>query len=342
MRVTPPRTFHLALIALSLACAGYPLARRAAGAAAEPPQTRRTAVRPTPTPTPGRGSTNRSRNPVQEQTPTPTPTPRSGGHAGRNTAIIGGIAGAAILTGVLATRGDSVDKTLDKKGPQFPARFDMSSFQVQAFVRGDWPFVVAYELAEPAAVTLSITADKGSTTFTQQLDGSPGVHEVVIPHLPASFGDKAHWATYSLTAASVGPGARQPVPLQLLGLGAGYNAVGSVGIDQVNFQPGRVNATSQSQQADYSFHSLFDFNKVNVEFRRITRGPQRQIIAERVSSVDFKNGINRDAQLGGQWDCRGGKRVSVGLHQLHIRAWRGLNNGGDWVAAVSPQSVFID
>lgn len=298
---------------------------------------------PTPTPTPQR----RPRDPRQSsddgQRPTPTPTPRPGGsNTGRNAAIIGGIAGAAILGGVLASRGgDSLSKDLDKKGPQFPQSFDMSNFQVQGFARGDWPVVVAYELAEPAVVTLTISAEKVAP-FTLRLDGSPGVHEEVIPRLPAQFSDKPRPATYSLTAESVGPGAVQPVPLQLLGLGAGHNAVGSVGIDRVNFQPGRVDATNQSQRADYSFHSLFDFNKVNVEFRRITRGPQRQIIAERVSGMDFKNGISRDAELGGQWDCRASKRVSVGLHQLQVRAWRGLKKGGDWVAAISPQSIFVD
>jgi hypothetical protein len=331
------------LLGAALVCAGQPVARRLAHAAQQPdqppPRIRRQA-RPTPTPV-NPNATGQNPDSTPTPTPRPTPTPDSGGGGGAKTGlIIGGIAAGAVLGTLIATHGDSGAKKLSKSGPQFEKRFDMSHFMVQGFVRGNWPVVVAYELPEPAVVTFSVMADKGAR-FDQQLDGAPGAHEIVL-RLPATFADKPRPAVYALTAVTDDPNAPgEPVPLQLLGLGAGYNAVGSVGIDQINFQPGRVRA-SQSQQADYSFHSLFDFYKVSADFMRITRGAQRQLVAERVSSVTYDRGIGRGAQLSGRWDCRAGKRVSQGAHQLHVRAWRSLDDGGDWVAGVSRQSIFVD
>lgn len=337
MRVTPLRTTQIILLIVSLVFVGYPLVHHVAHAqTAQPPRTR---VR-NPTPTPTRGSTNPDQDPDQTTTPTPTPTPTPhSGHGGRNTAIGVGI-GAGIAAAILATRGGGEADKLSKNGPKFESRWNMSNLKVKGFARGGWPVVVSYEvLSEPAVVQLTVALDKGAP-FSARLDGAPGTHEIIV-NLPPQSDDKPRVAAYTLTATSADPSAPgRTVPFVLYGLGAGYNAVGSVGIDQVNFVPGRVNAT-QSQQADYSFHSLFDFNKVSAEFMRLTRGPDREIIAERVTGVDF-DGISRGGQRSGRWNCRNGKKVSQGPHQLQVRAWRGLKDGGDWVAAMSRQSVFVD
>jgi hypothetical protein len=342
MRVTPLRATHIVLLVVALVFVSYPFVHHVAHAqTAQPPLTR--ARRPTPTPTPTRrsGNQNPDQNPDQTNTPTPTPTPtpRSGGHGGRNTAIGVGI-GAGIAAAIIATHGGGEADKLSKNGPKFESRWNMSKFAVKGFARGGWPVVVAYEvLDEPAVVQLTVAFDK-DPPFIAQLDGAQGTHEIIV-HLPAQSDDKPRVAAYALTATSADPSALgRTVPFVLYGLGAGYNAVGSVGIDQVNFVPGRVNAT-QSQQADYSFHSLFDFNKVSAEFMRLTRGPDREIIAERVANVDF-DGISRGGQRSGRWNCHNGKKVSQGPHQLQVRAWRGLKDGGDWVAAMSRQSVFVD
>ena len=40
----------------------------------------------------------------------------------------------------------------------------------------------------------------------------------------------------------------------------------------------------------------------------------------------------------GTWEGKGGK---TGEHMLQIRAWRGLEKGGDWVVAWSPDIVNL-
>jgi hypothetical protein len=42
-------------------------------------------------------------------------------------------------------------------------------------------------------------------------------------------------------------------------------------------------------------------------------------------------------RAGGTWEGKG----KPGEHMLQIRAWRGLENGGDWVVAWSPDIVDV-
>jgi hypothetical protein len=226
-------------------------------------------------------------------------------------------------------------KKLFAEGPQLPSSFSFSHFTQHGFTRGNWPLFIAYELEQPGRVTLTIKTD-GADPFIQQLDGTPGEHEELI-HLPASFGDEPKVAAYQIEAVSNDPRKPRPIPFQLYTLGVGDQAVGSAGIDQLIFQPGQVRA---NQPASYGFHSLFNFNRATADFMRQERGSDGEIHARLVSRQKFDQGIQADARIDRQWDCKEGKKPSLGVHQLLVRGWRSV--GGDWVTAWSKQVVRVE
>lgn len=352
MRVVPLKSLPQVSLVLALLFASYPPAPHFAHGAGAPRQQqqqqptvrqRRPTPTPTPTPTPaptpkvGRSRTSQDDVPP---TPTPTPTPKSGGLSGGEKAAIGGAIGAAILGGLLihGSGGGVSAKDLSKNGPFFPTELDMSNFKAVGFADAGWPLFVGYELQRPATVTLTIKADKVDP-FVQQLDGTPGAHEQTLT-IPARFGGKKpRVTTFVLAAESGDPDA--PAQFTYVDICAGHNAVGSVGINNVSFEPGDVFATAQSQKASYKFHSLFDFDKVAADFMLIGRNKKGEIVPKRVGRAMFDRGIRRDGWLGSEWDCRDGKKISQGRHQLQVRGWRGLEQGGDWVATMSKQFVRV-
>jgi hypothetical protein len=253
---------------------------------------------------------------------------------GEKAAIIGGAAAAGAI--IFATRGGgpSVNK-LWQEGPQLPSSFNFSRLTLHCFVRGNWPLFIAYELERPGRVTLAIKAD-GADTFTHRLDGTPGEHEELIT-LPASFGDQPKVAAYQIEAVTDDPRKPRPVPFRLYTLGVGDQAVGSAGIDQLIFQPGQVRA---NQPASYGFHSLFNFNRATADFMRQERGKDGEIHAKLVSRQKFERGIPANGRIDRQWDCKEGKKPSLGVHQLLVRGWRSV--GGDWVTAWSKQVVRVE
>ena len=347
MRLAPLKPLPQATLVLALLCAVYPLAHhatpdshaRAQTARPQQPPPTRPQQRPTPTPspTPKRGVSRTSQTP----TPTPTPTPKSGGMSTGKKIAIGGILGAIVGGGVLVAKSGSVSAgDLSDKGPYFPQVLNMSNIEVKGFLNGGWPFFLAYELQQPAVVMLKIEADKVEPLI-QQLEGSPGRHEKTLT-IPARFNaKKPRVTTFTLTAVSDDPSAPEPVALDSVDFSVGPGAVGSVGINNVSFEPGNVFATAQSQKARYKFHSLFDFDKVTADFMLIGRNDKRQIVAKRVGQEKFDKGIQRDGWLGSDWNCRDGKKVSQGRHQLQVRGWNGLKQGGDWVATMSKQFVRV-
>ncbi|HEX8128707.1 MAG TPA: hypothetical protein VF527_06350 [Pyrinomonadaceae bacterium] len=345
MRIAPLKPLPQAALVVALLCAGYPLARHSnAPVARANGQTTQPRRRPTPTPSPTPSPTpkgRQSRTGQADQTPTPTPTPKSGGLSTSEKAVIGGVIAGGLLGGIFIAKSGGVSANdLSKNGPQFPSVLSMSDFQVTGFSDAGWPLFVAYELQQPAVVTLTIDADKVDP-FIQQLEGSPGQHEQTLT-IPARFGGKKpRVTTFALKAVSPDPSAPQPVEFVFVDICAGHNAVGSVGIDKVSFEPGNVFATTQSQKANYKFHSLFDFDKVTADFMLIGRNDKREIVAKRVGREKFDKGIRRDGWLGSDWNCRDGKKVSQGRHQLQVRGWRGLQQGGDWVATMSKQFVRV-
>ena len=217
----------------------------------------------------------------------------------------------------------------------------MSTFGFDAFVKGDWPLVIDFEPLEQAVILFSITTD-GADTFFYRLDGSTLGRRQQFIKIPMRLGLNPKVARYSLSAFKLGLGEQRPASFVIYGFAAGDKAVGSIGIDQVRFAPGSIQPRMK-EKATYDFHSLFDFSKVSAEFMMLGRHPQtKEIMSKLIKTVDVGGGIGRNAWVRKVWDGKNHKgEVSNGQHQVHIRAWRSLDSGGDWASAWSPQIVNV-
>jgi hypothetical protein len=250
-------------------------------------------------------------------------------------------AGAGLVAGLLLGGGGggkaNPEKILNKNGPQFPETFSMSTITVIAPVKGNWPMVLEFEMRERGTALLSITAE-GIEPYFYMLDGNrTGRQQVIIPRLPARFGEKVRPATYRIRALSGGPGELSPIYFRIFGLGAGPRAVGSVGIDQLRFGPPSVRPKLR-QKAEYGFHSRSDFDKVSAEFLRAGL-MDGTVVAKLVDKDKIGKPVRRNTHTSRQWNP---KKANPGQHMLQVRAWTGLKKAGDWVIAWSPQLVRIE
>lgn len=305
--------------------------------AAPPPHASPTVATVRPQPAPRREAAALS---TPALTPAPAESDKNGGVGPGGRAVGGGQIIRPRLP-VPRIKSQSETKILSDEGPLLPVSFSTSNLTLKAFVNGDWPLFIAYELEEPGVVTLTVEA-KDHPPFVRQFGGTqPGRHEEML-RLPAAFGRKPLAGVYALRAASDSSPAARPVPLHLQALGAGPKAVGSSGFDRVNFQPGTV-VSHQQERASYSFHAIRDFNWATADFMRLGRNAAREIVLQRVDRRNFKKGIRKGQTLSGEWNCKLlGGQASVGLHELYVRGWRGLGKGADWMITSSvPQRVLV-
>ncbi|HEV3469062.1 MAG TPA: hypothetical protein VG148_07055 [Pyrinomonadaceae bacterium] len=232
---------------------------------------------------------------------------------------------------------------LSKAGPQFPALYLLSNITARVFVRGGAPMVVEYRLGSQgtAAVTLTAVMKKGEKSFTRRLEPTGGEVRQVVFTLPEEFGDKPAVATLSVRVGNTSPNDAAPPDFGLFRLGMGEKAVGSMTIERLSFQPGRVRAT-QREKAAYGFSSRSDFPKVSVEFRLLGR-TLRGEPDSRLANVEQLGGVRRGESVSRQWDGRNQKgEVSRGRHQLAVSGWYEEKKGGDWTTALSDERVIVE
>jgi hypothetical protein len=232
---------------------------------------------------------------------------------------------------------------LSQAGPQFPALYLLGNITARVFVRGKAPVVVKYRLGPrgAAAVTLTAVVKKGEKTFTRRLEPTGGEVREVVFTLPEEFGEKPAVATLSVRAENTSPNDAGPPGFELFGLGMGEKAVGSMTIERLSFQPGRVRAT-QREKAAYGFYSRFDFPKVLVEFRLLghTRAGEP---ASQLANVEKIDAVRRGESVSREWDGRNRKgEVSRGRHQLVVKGWYEEKKGGDWTTALSDDRVVVE
>ena len=241
---------------------------------------------------------------------------------------------------------DHDTQRLSDDGPQFPETFSTSDFSVKAFVKGGWPVFIAYELEQPGVVTLQINFLSPQfvhcPAYFHTFGGRrTGHYEEVFP-LPEKYADEPQplASLYTVKAMSdLTPQARR-VPLHLRAFGAGPKAVGSSGFDWVKFEPGRVVAR-QHERASYSFHAIRYFPKATADFLRLQRGRDGEIVA-RLVGRNWHGQVHNNDVVNGYWDCLMDGQTSVGLHELYVRGWRSLGEGGDWMVTSSvPQRVLV-
>lgn len=242
---------------------------------------------------------------------------------------------------------------LDKNGPRLPPMYSMSSFTFTGFTRGGWPVAVDYVLPQDSLVILMVTPT-GQAPITYRLKGDKG-HWIVKLAIPSSIGTDLQVAQYSLqTLDNKDVGPVLPVSIYIHGIAAGPKAVGSIGIDRVMFQPGNI-TKAQNQKAQYSYHSISDFDDTEVSFVRLGKSSSGEFRAAAVASKSMGN-IAQDHMKNGDWDGSVDKKLIKtyknpelqqwlqspnGHHALQIRAWLRKNHGGDFVAAISDTLVTV-
>jgi hypothetical protein len=241
---------------------------------------------------------------------------------------------------------------LDKHGPQLPPLYSMSTFSVMGFTRGGWPVVIDY-LLEKDSLLMVIVAPEGSTPLIYRLEGKKG-HWQSRLQIPAGVGDQPRVAQYVIQTLDNNVGQVGPSHVHIHGIAAGPKAVGSIGIDQVNFGPGTL-TVAKHDKIPYSFHSMFDFKNTEVTFVRLAQY-KGEIVAAAVSNKSTGS-INKGALKNGEWDgsTKMGElpssyppelqqwlRDSRGQHVLQVRAWYGVKDGGDWVTALSDTMVTVE
>lgn len=260
------------------------------------------------------------------QEPPVSPTPQQPPKKGRST--------LRKILGFLKCNRDKERKEqeLYRTGAQLPRSFNMSDFSFTAFAKGGWPMVADYELEKGGSGTITIEV-KDVQPFVQPLIAT-GQRQETMFTLPDRFGNKPQAARITIKAVAAG----QPAGLNIYALGAGDKAVGSVTIDEINFQPGRIN-TSRGERVGYSFHSRNDYINVSAEFW-IGKFSGRALVTTLVYTNKLGS-IRRDGRRSRQWDGKKsvGRGFSIGAHQLHLNARTG---NADWLLVWSGRAVIVD
>lgn len=274
--------------------------------------------------------------------------PPKGGGGGRNWLIPAIIVGAAALFAIGKTLAEEKVEQRDdaegtqallRDGPQLAAQFNGSAFGVRGLVRGGWPVVVDYAQHRPGRVLLRI-AIPGAETVTYRLDQFGLGRHVLRFELPPFLGDRLKPAVIALTAADLDSGHETIDGFSVYGLGIGPRAVGSVAVDQLEFDPGLMRP-ARGETAGYAFHSRSDFDHAAVEFMQVTQSPdgvrKRYVRGERIGSVQHDRRV--ESAPAQRWDGRDEQaQLSAGNHQLQVRVW---DEGGDWVGAWSESVVLV-
>lgn len=232
---------------------------------------------------------------------------------------------------------------LAREGPRLPAAYAFASLRFDAVVKGGWPVVVAYDLAPGAAAEIEFAlADGNAQRFRLPAPPAGAARErrLLTAELPPWMGKVLATGTVSVHVEHGGDG--NLPPLRLLGLGCGPLAVGSVAIDEVVFEPGRLRLAA-GERAFYGFHSKSDFSKASIDIARLEgRGDGARLV--RVRSEPVTQSVARDAWVGREpplsWNGQDQAGTpSTGAHLLYVRAW--APDPGDWVIAWSPRAVEV-
>jgi len=101
------------------------------------------------------------------------------------------------------------------------------------------------------------------------------------------------------------------------------------------FQPATIHPKA-NEVADYGFHAHSAFDGVRAEFIFTTLYNGRLLVQK--DQEEKLSPVPEGERAKGTWK---GKKGKPGEHMLQIRAWRGLESGGDWVVAWSPDIVDV-
>ncbi len=270
---------------------------------------------------------------------------------------IGAALGAALLGYIIheAVSEDGAnpeDPAWTANGPIIPEIFNFSDLKIGGYVQGGWPVAVDYQLSRPGLAQLVVRTNTNDQPLIYQLDSANTNRQIKILKLPESLGDSPVRAILEIHATENNNGITKLLPIKIFGIACGTKAVGSIGVDQIDFGPGSIK-TSLGELAHHSFFAHKSFSKVQEEFRRIEKTGPAANETTLIGKIAFKNVLDpfsaideSTGQMIGKndpafiWDGKTEqKQVSKGTHQLQIRAW--YINDKDWVTAFSPGLVDV-
>lgn len=259
--------------------------------------------------------------------------------------IIGGAIITAIVGGILMGRQKSnllneemLPDELRKQGPQFPPIFRTNTFSAVGFARGGWPLVIEMNLKQPGTARLEVSVHDSEPQSYRITDLGRRIHTF---KLPDRFGNQPKPAVFNVQATSEVYGRTVPADFDIYGLGCGPRAVGSVAIDKLEFGPSAVNPRAR-EVAEYRFFSHSDFGKTAVDILKY-QPKEKGIETAKVATQSIAGGVSAGQAYGpGLWDGTGSnKQISIGLHQLLVRAWNDDLKQSDWVASLSYELVNV-
>lgn len=280
------------------------------------------------------------RTPVREPAPgkmhpaetNPGQTPHSSSAGPAIASSLGAVA-AGVVIGELIAHHNNSPGHIGHDGPQVPKELDMSGFVIKGLARSNWPVVVDFLLDSPGIVQIDvISANKKHLQAT--MTNTPHRRAYAIIHLPPDFGSQLQTAFYQVRSTPPAGTSTASPGLRVYGLGAGDKAVGSVAIDELTFQPAIIHPKA-NEVATYGFHAHSAFDDVRAEFIFTTLYNGHVLVQQ--DQEEKLRPIPEGERAKGTWEGKG----KPGEHLLQVRAWRGIENGGDWVVAWSPDIVEV-
>jgi hypothetical protein len=248
---------------------------------------------------------------------------------------------------------------LSTRGPAFPPSFDSNNFGMFYIVRGNWPIVLKYELAEGTA-RLEVKLRLGSPLRVELPATGKGDPRKISVKLPKEIGDVPQIAQLRLTA-------RGPADLILHSLACGRRALVAaeetrkvdvtaenrshfqplnrimeeVAIAGIVLSPPDVLNASQGAQLSFSFRSANDFPMWSATFQRQVRESGSRWQVERV--LPFVNDpINQGQTKQNSWDGKNARGTVVGgRYKVMVSAWTSAAQDGSAVTSFSSPAITV-
>jgi hypothetical protein len=229
-------------------------------------------------------------------------------------------------------RGDLLEN-----GPHVSDTQPFGAFAVYGFVRDGWPIVIDYDSDPDSATWITVTV--GAKSWTYGLES--GRHFVNVPYRGGGASQSAP-ALFTIQSEVRGSRPGQPSRLEIVGLGCGPRAVGSVAIHDLRFA-----ASARQLGGDFArfgYLASSPFNRVGMEILRFDRETRSGVPVITVTDVAH---FGQRAVLPGafgprMWDGRdaGSGRASRGVHRFQVRGWE-TDEDESWVSSISTETVDV-
>ncbi len=255
--------------------------------------------------------------------------------------------------------GDSSIANLSARGPSVPNSFDANNFSMFYIVRGNWPFVLRYELADGEA-RLLIKPQRGVPVELELPPTGKGYPRKVSLKLPSEIGDAPQVAELRLMN-------RGPADLILHSIACGGRALVAsseserndaavarrnhfqpwttaseeVAIAGIVLSPPDILNASQGAQLSFSFRSANDFPMWSATFQRQVRESGSRWQVERV--LPFVNDpINQGQTKQNSWDGKNARGAVIGgRYKVMVSAWTSAAQDGSAVTSFSSPAITV-